>query len=66
MFRQQSVPFAVENEVSQEIVDEFSPRVQFGAFDTKYDIELFKLQDQYPNQTNYIDYNWFLDRDELF
>ena len=65
MFRQQGVSFAVENEVSQEIVGEFSPRVQLVAFDTDNDIGLFKLQDQYPNQTNYIDYNWLLDRDEL-
>lgn len=64
-FRQRGVAFAVENEISQEIIDEYSPRVRLVGFDIDNDIGIFKLEDNYSDQTDFIDYQWIIERDEI-
>lgn len=57
---------AIETEISREIIDEFSPHVQLIAFDVDNDIGLFKLQDKYAGQKNFINIDWILKRDDAY
>lgn len=41
-------------------------RVQLVAFDIENETGLFKLQDKYADQQNFIDVKWMLERDEVF
>ena len=65
-FRQIGVAFPVETEISRQVVDAYSPCVQLIAFDINNDVGLFRLQDRYPDQPNFVDVNWLLERDDAY
>lgn len=65
-FRQSGVAFPVESEISRKLITESSPRAQLVAFDIDNDLGLFKLQGQYPDQEDFVDISWILERDEAF
>ena len=63
MFRDLGITFAVENEIPEKLLSEYSPRVQLAAFDVENEIRIFKLQDQYADQQYFIDIRWMLECD---
>lgn len=65
-FRQSGVTFPVESEISRQLITEYSPRAQLVAFDIDNDLGLFKLQDQYPDQKDFVEISWILERDEAY
>jgi hypothetical protein len=65
-FKQAGVVFPVESEISRQVLTQYSPRVQLVAFNIDNDMGLFRLQDHYPDQSNFIDINWLLERDDAF
>ena len=66
LIRQIGIAFPVESEISRELLTEYSPRAQLVAFDIDNDLGLFKLQDQYPDQKDFVDISWILERDEAY
>lgn len=65
-FRQSGISFAVESEITNIILNEYSPRVQLVAFDVDNDVGLFKLQDRFADQKNYVDINWIMEGDDAY
>lgn len=65
-FKQAGTTFPVESEISKTILTQYSPHVQLIAFSIENDMGLFKLQDHYPDQSNYVDLSWLLERDDAF
>lgn len=65
-FRQTDVSFTVESEISQTILSEYSPRVQLIAFNVDNDVGLFKLQDKYADQKNFVNIDWIMERDDVY
>ena len=65
-FRLTGVAFPVETEISRQVLSQYSPRVQLVAFNLDNDMGLFRLQDHYPDQSNFIDISWLLERDDAF
>ena len=65
-FKQAGVAFFVESEISRQVLNQYSPRVQFIAFNIDNDMGLFRLQDHYPDQSNLIDISWLLECDDAF
>jgi hypothetical protein len=66
LFKQAGVVFSVESEISRQVLTQYSPHVQLIAFNIDNDMGLFRLQDHYPDQSNFIDINWLLERDDAF
>lgn len=62
--RDLGISFAVENEISEKLLSEYSPRVQLVAFDVENEFGIFKLQDQYADRKDFIDIRWMLEYDE--
>ena len=62
--RKSGAAFPVESEISRQLITESSPGAQLVAFDIDNDLALFKLQDQYPDQKDFVDISWILKRDE--
>lgn len=65
-FRQRGVSLTVESENSQTILGEYSPRLQLIAFDVDHDVGLFKLQDRYPDQRDFVNIDWLMERDDAY
>lgn len=63
-FRQAGVVFPVATEISRKVLNEYSPRVQLIAFDIGNDVGLFRLQNHFPDQENFIDISWLLEWDD--
>ena len=58
--------FAVEGEISRHVLTKYSPHAQLVAFDINNDLGIFRLQNQYPDQKDFVDINWLLEREEAY
>ena len=56
--------FSVESEISSQVLSEFSPKVKLIEFSAEHDIGLYRLLDDYPARTEYLDPNWLIECDE--
>ena len=65
-FRQRGLSLAVESEISQTILSKYSLRLQLVAFDVDNDVGLFKLQDKYANQKDFVNIDWTMKRDDAY
>ena len=64
--RQSGAAFAVEGEISRHVLTKYSPHAQLVAFDINNDLGIFRLQNQYPDQKDFVDINWLLEREEAY
>ncbi|KAL8916219.1 MAG: hypothetical protein Q9172_006399 [Xanthocarpia lactea] len=58
--------FAVESEICSRLISAASPMVQMIDHDASNDLGLFRLADEYPDRTEWIDPTWLADRDEIY
>lgn len=64
LLRLDGTTFHVESEITSSILSSNSPKVQLIAFSAENDLGVFKLQDQYPPSSDWIDLDLLMDRDE--
>jgi hypothetical protein len=57
--------FSVESEITSQVFSEFSPKVKLIEFSAEHDVGLYRLLDDYPARTEYLDPNWLLEGDEI-
>lgn len=65
-FKQSGVAFAVESGISRHVLTKYSPHAQLVAFDIDNDLGIFRLQNQCPDQKDFVDISWLLERDEAY
>ena len=65
LIRASKFEFAVETEISSQILGTQSPRVNLVEYDITNDIGIFVLQEQYPPKHDYIDPRWILEREDV-
>ena len=65
LVREMGETFNVESEISSQVLSEFSPKVKLLWFSAEHDTGLYRLLDDYPARTEYLDPNWLLEGDEI-
>ncbi|KAL8914845.1 MAG: hypothetical protein Q9171_000681 [Xanthocarpia ochracea] len=58
--------FAVESEICSRLISAASPMVQMIDHDASNDLGLFRLADESPDRTEWVDPAWLADRDEIY
>lgn len=65
MLRLSGQTFHVESEITSQVLSENSPKVQLIAFSVEHDVGLFKLQDDCLSNSDWVEIDWLLERDEV-
>ena len=57
--------FIVESEISSQVLSEFSPKVELFGFNAEHNIGIYRLLDEYPARTEYLDPDWLIEGKEI-
>ena len=66
LVRKKGLTFDVESEICSQVLSLHSPKVQLVEFSAKDDIGIFKLQENYPPRSEWVNIEWLMDRDEAY